>query len=333
MKPSIVLYNSLPTDLQQRLTEHFTVHRFAALTADNRQQVEAALPDAIGLIGSGAVIDATLLAHAPRLRAISTISVGIDQFDVDDLSQRGIALMHTPDVLTETTADTLFMLLMMTARRALELAEWVKAGAWRDSIDTRHYGIDVHHKTIGIVGMGRIGYALAQRAHAGFNMSVCYHSHHAHPAAERVFAAERCSLETLLARADFVCLTLPLTAQSQGLINAQRLAQMKPDAILINGARGKIVDQHALFQALQSGRLRAAGLDVFDPEPLPVDDPLLRLANVVALPHIGSATHETRYAMARCAVENLIAALAGDIRRNCVNHHSLHQFLHAPRAE
>lgn len=132
------------------------------------------------------------------------------------------------------------MLLMMTARRALELAEWVKAGAWRDSIDARHYGIDVHHKTIGIVGMGRIGYALAQRAHAGFNMSVCYHSHHAHPAAERVFAAERCSLETLLARADFVCLTLPLTAQSQGLINAQRLAQMKPGAILINGARGKL---------------------------------------------------------------------------------------------
>ncbi|ACR69707.1 bifunctional glyoxylate/hydroxypyruvate reductase B [Edwardsiella ictaluri] len=306
---------------------------FATLTADNRHQVQAALADAIGLIGSGATINTALLAHAPRLRAISTISVGIDQFDVDDLSQRGIALMHTPGVLTETTADTLFMLLMMTARRALELAEWVKAGAWQNSIDARHYGIDVHHKTIGIIGMGRIGYALAQRAHAGFNMSVCYHSNHAHPEAERVFSAQRCSLEALLARADFVCLTLPLTAKSQGLINAQRLAQMKPGAILINGSRGKIVDQQALIQALQSGQLRAAGLDVFDPEPLFADDPLLHLANVIALPHIGSATHETRYAMARCAVENLIAALAGNIRHNCANRHSLCQLAHSSRAE
>lgn len=319
MKPAIVLYKRIPDELLAKLQAHFDVRFFDGITDANREAVKAALADAQGMIGASAPIREEILNCAPRLKAISTISVGVDQFDVNDLSQRNILLMHTPTVLTETTADTVFMLLMMTARRASELAEWVKAGHWKRSIDASLYGVDVHHKTIGIIGMGRIGAAVAKRAHAGFGMKVLYVNDVQNTQVDNTLAARRCSLDELLAEADFVCLTLPLTPETEKLINAQRLAQMKPTAILINGARGKIVDQAALIDALKNGIIRAAGLDVFEKEPLPADSELLALPNVVALPHIGSATHETRYNMAACAVDNLIVALTGHVTENCFN--------------
>ncbi len=323
MKQSVVLYKKIPPDLQQRLEQHFEVRFFDGIKAENREQVIHALSDATGMIGASVPVRADLLDHAPHLRAISTISVGYDQFDVSDLTQRRIVLMHTPTVLTETTADTVFTLIMMTARRALEMAEMVKAGKWQRSIGSESYGVDVHDKTIGILGMGRIGAAVARRAHAGFGMKVLYWNDMPNPRVEQAYAAQRYELEPLLKQADFVCITLPLTDQTYRLINAQRLAQMRPEAILINGARGKIVDQAALIEALKNGTIRAAGLDVFEVEPLPADSELLKLPNVVALPHIGSATHETRYNMAACAVDNLITALTGEVRENSVNGHLL----------
>ncbi|MEE4465638.1 NAD(P)-dependent oxidoreductase, partial [Azotobacter chroococcum] len=167
------------------------------------------------------------------------------------------------------------------------------------------FGSDVHGKTLGIVGMGRIGEALARRGHFGFGMPILYHSHSPKPEVEQRYAAGYRSLEALLEESDFVCLTVPLTAATEGLISARELARMRPESILINISRGKVVDETALLEALQAGRLRGAGLDVFEREPLPADSPLLRLDNLVATPHIGSATHETREAMARCAVDNL----------------------------
>ncbi len=319
MKQPIVLYKKLPDDLLQRLENHFDVRFFDGINAANRSQVIAALHDAKGMIGASAPIRADLLDHAPQLKAISTISVGYDNFDVPDLTQRHIVLTHTPGVLTNTTADTIFTLLLATARRAVEMAEMVKAGRWTRSIGSESYGVDVHHKTIGILGMGRIGAAVAKRAHAGFDMQVLYVNRQPNLEVEKAFSARRCELDELLATADFVCITLPLTHETEKLINRERLAKMKPNAILINGARGKIVDQAALIDALKQGTLRAAGLDVFEVEPLPADSPLLQLPNVVALPHIGSATHETRYDMAACAVDNLIAALDGSLKQNCVN--------------
>ncbi|MGP2541076.1 glyoxylate/hydroxypyruvate reductase GhrB [Yersinia sp. 2541 StPb PI] len=319
MKPSIVLYKSIPSDLHQRLAQHFTVNSFDGLAPDNQPELLSALQQAQGLIGSGGKIDQDFLQLAPRLRAASTISVGYDNFDVDALSQRGVALMHTPTVLTETVADTMMALVLSCARRVVELAERVKAGEWQGSISDDWYGVDIHHKTIGILGMGRIGMALAQRAHFGFSMPVLYTSRRPHEEAEKRFNARRCSLDTLLAEVDFLCITLPMTEQTYHMIGRDQLAKMKSSAILINAGRGPVVDEPALIAALQDGTIHGAGLDVFEQEPLPIDSPLLSLRNVVAVPHIGSATTETRYNMAACAVDNLIAALTGTVTENCVN--------------
>jgi phosphogluconate 2-dehydrogenase len=195
----------------------------------------------------------------------------------------------------------------------------VREGQWTRNIGPAHFGSDVHGKTLGIIGMGRIGEALAQRGHFGFGMPVIYHSHSPKPAVEQRFNAQYRSLTELLQQADFICLTLPLTAETEGLIGAEEFALMRPESIFINISRGKVVDEKALIEALRTGQIRAAGLDVFEREPLNQDSPLLQLNNVVATPHIGSATHETREAMARCAVDNLLAALAGERPPNLVN--------------
>lgn len=319
MKPSVILYKALPEDLQQRLESHFTVTQVKDLSPDTVAQHADAFGRAVGLLGSSEKVDSALLEKMPALRATSTISVGYDNFDVDALNARHVFLMHTPYALTETVADTLMALVLSSARRVVEVAERVKAGEWTKSIGPDWFGVDVHGKTLGIVGMGRIGLALAQRAHFGFNMPILYNARRHHNEAEERFNARYCDLDTLLQEADYVCLILPLTDETHHLIGKAEFAKMKKSAIFINAGRGPVVDEKALIDALQNGEIHAAGLDVFEQEPLPVDSPLLQLPNVVALPHIGSATHETRYNMAATAVDNLINALDGKIEKNCVN--------------
>ncbi|SEK87356.1 gluconate 2-dehydrogenase [Kosakonia sacchari] len=319
MKPSIILYKTLPDDLQQRLAEHFTVTQVANLKPETVQQHAEAFATAQGLLGSSEKVDAALLEKMPQLRATSTVSVGYDNFDVDALNARKILLMHTPTVLTETVADTIMALVLSSARRVVEVAGRVKAGEWTSGIGADWFGVDVHHKTMGIIGMGRIGLALAQRAHFGFGMPILYNARRHHAEAEARFQARYCDLDTLLQESDFVCLVLPLTEETHHLIGKAQFEMMKKSAIFINAGRGPVVDENALVEALQNDEIHAAGLDVFEKEPLPVDSPLLSLPNVVALPHIGSATHETRYNMAACAVDNLIDALNGKVEKNCVN--------------
>ncbi|WP_179404597.1 2-hydroxyacid dehydrogenase [Burkholderia guangdongensis] len=314
MKPRIVAYKPLPVDVLAYLREHADV-----VQADGPDALAQALADADGAIGASLKIPPALLDRAPRLKAWSTISVGYDNFDVADLTRRGIVLAHTPDVLTESTADTVFSLILASARRVVELAEWVRAGHWQRSIGPDLYGTDVQGKTIGIVGLGRIGAAVARRAALGFRMRVLYTNRSANVEAEAQFAARRVTLDELLAEADFVCVQVPLSPDTRHLIGAPAFTKMKPGAILINASRGPVVDEAALIDALAAGRIRGAGLDVYETEPLSADSPLLRMKNVVALPHIGSATHETRHAMARCAAENLVGALAGTLRVNVVN--------------
>lgn len=324
MKKQVVLYKKLSPQLMTRLQEHTEVTLIDSLDAEGLAKLRDALPRAQGLLGASLKLDAELLDLAPNLQAISSVSVGVDNYDIDYLTERRILLSNTPDVLTETTADTGFALILATARRVVELSNMVRAGQWTRNIGPAQFGSDVHGKTLGIIGMGRIGEALAQRGHFGFGMPVIYHSNSPKPAVEQRFNAQYRSLPELLQQADFICLTLPLTAQTEGLIGAEQFALMRPESIFINISRGKVVDEAALIEALRAGQIRAAGLDVFEREPLNPDSPLLQLGNVVATPHIGSATHETREAMATCAVDNLLAALAGERPMNLVNAQAWH---------
>lgn len=319
MKKQVVLYKKLSPLLMARLHEHTDVTLIDNLNPEGIAQLRDTLPRAHGLLGASLKLDAQLLDLATHLEAIASVSVGVDNYDVDYLTERRILLSNTPDVLTETTADTGFALILATARRVVELANMVRSGQWSRNIGPVHFGTDVHGKTLGIIGMGRIGEALAQRGHFGFGMPVIYHSHSPKPAVEQRFDAQYRSLTELLQQADFICLTLPLTTETEGLIGAEEFALMKPESIFINISRGKVVDEAALIEALRTGQIRAAGLDVFEREPLNVDSPLLTLNNVVATPHMGSATHETREAMAECAVDNLLMALAGERPKNLVN--------------
>ncbi|WP_408596411.1 2-hydroxyacid dehydrogenase [Pseudomonas sp. PLMAX] len=319
MKKQVVLYKKLSPLLMARLHEQAEVTLIESLDDEGLARLREALPHAHGLLGASLKLDAGLLDLAPNLEAIASVSVGVDNYNIDYLTDRRILLSNTPDVLTETTADTGFALILASARRVVELANLVRAGQWTRNIGPAHFGSDVHGKTLGIIGMGRIGEALAQRGHFGFGMPVIYHSHSPKPAVEQRFNAQYRSLPELLQQADFVCLTLPLTAETEGLIGAEQFALMRPETIFINISRGKVVDEAALVEALRTGQIRGAGLDVFEREPLNLDSPLLQMNNVVATPHMGSATHETREAMARCAVDNLLAALAGERPKNLVN--------------
>ncbi|MDR3433311.1 MAG: glyoxylate/hydroxypyruvate reductase GhrB [Rouxiella aceris] len=319
MKPSIVLYKPLSADLHQRLEQHYSVVEFDGINADNRDRVFAALQQAEGLLGSGGPINKELLDHAPRLRGVSTASAGYDSFDVAELTRRGIPLLNAPAALTDTVADLVLGLMLATARRIEDLSTRVKAGEWQSNATADWFGIDVHHKTLGIVGMGRIGMAVAQRAHFGFDMPILYNARSQHKDAETRFAARHCDLDTLLQESDFVCVILPLSDQTFHLIGKEQFAKMKSTGILISAGRGPVIDEQALITALQNGEIYGAGLDVYEKEPLAKDSALLSLPNVVTLPHVGSATAQTRYDMDAAAVENLIAALSGDIKDFCVN--------------
>ncbi len=307
----LVVYTAIPEPLLAQLRQRFEVTYFESVNTGNRAAFVSAVHSAHALLGSSVQMDRALLDPARELKAIATITVGYDAFDVDYLSERGIVLSNTPDVLTETTADAIFALVLATARRVVELAEFIKAGEWRESIGAAQFGVNVHSKTLGIVGMGRVGQAVARRGRLGFGMNILYHNRNPAPAAEAELGARLLPLDELLTQSDFVCLVVPLSAATEKLIGAREFALMKRSAIFVNGARGRIVDEAALIAALRAGTIHGAGLDVFEHEPLSVDSPLLTMKNVVALPHIGSATHETRYDMARLAVDNIIAAMAG----------------------
>lgn len=311
MKKNVVLFSKIPADQQARLAQAFNLTLFERNPNTDTKAFIQALASADGMIGSNMPtrIDDEFLTQTPKLKAAATISVGYDNYDLCALKKHGVRLMNTPKVLTESTADLIFTLLMATARRTVELSNLIHDGKWTKSITPEYFGTDIYGKTIGILGMGRIGKAIAKRAHCGFDMNIIYYNRSAHPDVEQAYQAKRLELDNVLSQADFVVIILPLTDQTKRLITKQKLALMKPSAILINGARGAIVDEQALIEALKNKTIKAAGLDVFEVEPLPTTSPLMQLDNVLLSPHVGSATVETRYAMAKCAVDNIIAAL------------------------
>ena len=263
-------------------------------------------------------VDAALLAAAPGLKAVANIAVGYNNIDVPACTACGVMATNTPGVLDDSTADLAWTLMLGTARRITEVERRVRAGEWTGWRLKQWLGVDVHHATLGIVGMGRIGQAIARRA-AGFEMKVIYHNRkRIAPELERKCNATWASLDELLAQADFVVLQVPYSPVTHHLIGAAQLAKMQRSAILINSTRGGVVDDAALVEALQKGVIRGAGLDVFENEPK-LHPGFLALDNVVLAPHIGSSTEATRQAMAMLAAQNLVAALRGEMPPNLLN--------------
>ena len=264
-------------------------------------------------------VDADLLDAAPRLRAISQLAVGLDNVDVAEATRRGIPVGYTPGVLAKSTADLAMALLLGAARRTSESERWLRGGGWQIQFHPTHWlGQDVHEACLGIVGLGQIGREIAKRA-GGFDMDIVYHSRTRYPDAEAEHGLRYAEFPDLLAQADFVVLSVPLTPQTHHLISGPQLAMMKPSAILINVSRGPVVDPAALYEALRDGQIARAALDVTSPEPIAVDDPLLTLDNLVITPHIGSAALPTRLNTMKLAARNLVAGLKGEPMEACAN--------------
>lgn len=318
MKPTVFVTRPLPAAVIELLAAACQVQVHPADIALKPAQLAEACREVEGLLAVGVRVNQDALSQAGKLRVVANCGVGYDNIDVEACTQRKIVVTNTPGVLTDTTADLAFALLLAAARRVVEGDKFVRNGRWERWEFGMMWGADVHHKTLGVWGFGRIGQAVARRGR-GFEMNILYHSRRrANPALEGELAARFVDRDTLLRESDFLTLHAPMTRETHHLIGANELKLMKPSAFLINTARGKIIDEEALVAALKAKTIAGAGLDVFEHEPH-LHPELAKLDNVVLLPHVGSATGETRLKMATLAAENLLAALAGRRPPNVVN--------------
>lgn len=308
----VVVTRQPPGNAIERVREVADVWMWPENRAIPAEVLASEIGDAVGVYSMLTdTIDRTMLEKAPHLHVVSNMAVGVDNIDLAACADRGIAVGHTPDVLTDSTADIAWMLLMASTRRMQEGIDLVRAGEWKQWGPEGLLGHDVSRSTIGIIGMGRVGQAIAMRA-LGFDMEVIYAARSEKPTVETRLRARRVTMDELLATSDHVVVAVPLTSETQQLIGERELSMMKVTANLVNIARGPIVDTEALYNALLNGTIRCAGLDVTDPEPLPPDHKLLTLPNCTVIPHTGSSTWRTRTAMADLAADNLIAALTGE---------------------
>ncbi|MFD0693269.1 2-hydroxyacid dehydrogenase [Paenibacillus sp. GCM10027628] len=316
-KPRVLVLKKLPLEVGQYISEHCEIVDLSSGESHSREQLKQALADVDGLLQSGVTIDDDLLQHAPRLKIVSNISVGYNNFDTAAMKKHGIIGTHTPDVLDDTVADLVLALMLAAARRTSELDSLVKQGGWGPS-DEAFFGTDVHHATLGIIGMGRIGDAIAKRARFGFDMNILYANRNRKPLAEEKYEAQYRTQEQLLRESDFIVVMTPLTAETHHMIRKEHFKLMKRTAIFINASRGQLVDEKAMIEALEERLIQAAALDVFEQEPIDPNNPLLTMKNVVTLPHIGSATAKTRFDMAMMAARNVVAGVTGQIPPNIV---------------
>lgn len=319
MKPKILVTREVFDETLQFLSHHCEVESNQQDVAFSPEALERKLADKDGMMCALTDrVDAKLIERCPRLRAVANIAVGYNNIDLIACTARGVMATNTPGVLDDSTADLAWALMLAAARRVTELERRVRAGEWKGWRLKQWLGVDVHHATLGILGMGRIGQAIARRA-AGFEMKVIYHNRkRVAPDIEKRCNAAYVTRGELLRQADFLVLQMPYSQETHHLIGAAELKLMKPTAILINSTRGGVVDEAALIAALRDGVIRAAGLDVFENEPS-VNPGFFGLDNVVLMPHIGSSTEATRQAMAMTAARNLVAALTGGVPPNLLN--------------
>lgn len=319
-KPKIFITREIPESGLKKIIERFDAEVWPEYAPPSKQVIKEKARDSDALVTLLTdKIDAEVLDAAPRLKIIAQMAVGYDNIDVEEATKRGIYVTNTPGVLTETTADLAWALLMAIARRIVEADKYIREGKWRVAWHPMMLlGKDVYGATIGIIGAGRIGSAVARRA-KGFNMRILYYDIIRRPELEKEVGAEYVDLDTLLRESDFISIHVPLTKDTYHMINAEKLKLVKKTAYIINTSRGAVIDEKALYEALRDRRIAGAALDVFEQEPISMDNPLLKLDNVVLTPHIGSASHETRSKMAEMVAENLIAFFEGRVPPNLVN--------------
>ncbi|UOQ48079.1 D-glycerate dehydrogenase [Gracilibacillus caseinilyticus] len=312
MKKRVLVTEPIPDSVKQYLEEHVELDCWNNNEQMPREQLLKEIGNYHGLITAKDAIDDELLEQATQLEVVSNISVGYDNFDVDALQRHQIIATHTPYVLDETVADLIFGLILSSARRIPELDQYVKQGQWDQSVGQPLFGQNVHHKKLGIIGMGRIGEKVARRAKLGFQMDVSYYNRSRKKDVEDEWQIEYQSMDELLKSSDFILLMTPLTDETYHLIDKAAFSKMKSTSHFINAARGAVVDEQALIEALENNEIAGAGLDVFEQEPIDSANPLLKMKQVVTLPHIGSATSETREEMKFFAAKNMLQALHGE---------------------
>ena len=318
MNKKVVVFSQIDARIQARLAQNYQLVLLNPKDGDINAQIRREVTDADGMIGSGRLLNESNLATAQQLKIISTVSVGYDNYDVDYLNKNKIWLAHTPHVLTESTADLAFTLLMSAARKVPSLDRWTKQGEWKRTAGQTQFGQDIFGKTLGIIGLGNIGAAIAKRGFYGFNMNILYHNRREKLEVAQQFNAQYRELDALLEQSDFIVVAVDLNMASKALIGVKQFSKMQKHAVFVNIARGSVVDEQALIEALQNQQIFAAGLDVYEKEPLQ-ESALFQLDNVVTLPHVGSATAETRLKMAELAYQNLVDALENRTPRYLVN--------------
>ena len=317
-KPKAVIAYPVPEDVVEFVREHCDLKVLDFSKPVNLETIKDEIRDAEGMVILGLRIDDQLLDHAPKLKVASNITVGYNNCDVEAMKKRSVLCTHSPGVLDETVADFVMGLMISAARRLPELDTFTKEGKWVKGDMSELFGRDVHHSTLGIIGMGRIGEAVARRAKFGFEMDVIYYNRNRKEAVEKELGITYKPMDELLAEADFLVTLTPLTAETAHLIGERELDLMKEGSFVINASRGPVVDEEALIKALQSGKLAGAGLDVFEKEPLPKDSPLLSMKNVVTTPHIAAGTHQTMANLAWTAARSMVEVLETGTSKNIV---------------
>jgi gluconate 2-dehydrogenase len=317
-KPKAVIAYPVPQEVVEFVREHCDLKVLDFSKPVNIETIKDEISDAEGMVILGLKVDDQLIDHAPKLKVASNITVGYNNCDVEAMKKRNVLCTHSPGVLDETVADFVMGLLVSAARRLPELDTFTKDGRWVKGDMSELFGRDVHHSTLGIIGMGRIGEAVARRAKFGFEMDVIYYNRSRKEIVEKELGITYKPMDELLAEADFLVTLTPLTAETTHLIGEREFGLMKEGSFIINASRGPVIDEEALIKALQSGKLAGAGLDVFEKEPLPKDSPLLSMKNVVTTPHIAAGTHQTMANLAWTAAKSMVEVLETGTSKNIV---------------
>ncbi len=318
MKPRVFITKKIPVKVEEYLAPFCEYKKWDSESMISRDILLHEVQDVQGLLTHGCKMDEEVFINSPGLKIVSNMSVGYNNFDLNAMKEYGVLGTNTPGILDETVADLIMALILASGRRIVELDRLVKDGKWDKLIGEDLYGVDVHHTTLGIIGMGRIGEAVARRARFGFNMDILYHNRKPKPELEEKLSAQYCTFEKVLSESDYLVLMTPLTEQTLNLMGEEQFSLMKHSAIFVNASRGEAVNEEALLKALMQHRIRGAALDVYEKEPIDIESPLLKLPNVITVPHIGSAVQKTRDAMAMLAAENLVKGLYGETPPNLI---------------